>query len=328
MARTAGQPDAAGLVATGRRVIGIEAAALADLAERLPEGFAAAAGLMLAARGRVILSGMGKSGHVARKIAATLASTGTPALYVHPAEASHGDLGMITTEDVVLLLSNSGETPELADLIAYTRRFGIPLIGVAGKADSTLLRAADIALVLPPAPEACSVGLAPTTSTTMTLALGDALAVALMESRAFTPEDFAGLHPGGRLGARLAKVADLMHTGAEMPLVATGLPMGEALLEMTRKGFGVVGVVDASGALVGIVTDGDLRRHMAGLLERRVDEVMTRAPRTIATTALASEALKVMNAGKITTLFCIAPEAPGRPAGILHVHDCLRAGVV
>ena len=320
--------DAAQLVATGRRVVGIEAAALADLAERLPDGFAEAATLMLQARGRVILSGMGKSGHVARKIAATLASTGTPALYVHPAEASHGDLGMITAEDVVLLLSNSGETPELADLIAYTRRFGIPLIGVAGKADSTLLRAADIALLLPPAPEACSVGLAPTTSTTMTLALGDALAVALMESRAFTPEDFAGLHPGGRLGARLAKVADLMHAGAEMPLIGAGAPMGEALLEMTAKGFGVVGATDARGDLVGIVTDGDLRRHMQGLLDRRVDEVMTRGPRTIATTALASEALGAMNARKITTLFATAPEAPRRPAGILHVHDCLRAGVV
>ena len=321
-------PDAARLNATGQRVIGIEAAALAELAGRLPDGFADAAAMMLAARGRVILSGMGKSGHIARKIAATLASTGTPALYVHPAEASHGDLGMITAEDVVLLLSNSGETPELADLIAYTRRFGIPLIGVAGKADSTLLRAADIALLLPPAPEACSVGLAPTTSTTMTLALGDALAVALMESRAFTPEDFAGLHPGGRLGARLAKVADLMHTGSEVPLVPAQVPMAEALLEMTAKGFGVVGVLDPAGALAGIVTDGDLRRHMAGLLERTVDEVMTRAPRTVATTALASEALGLMNASKITTLFCIAPEAPGRPAGILHVHDCLRAGVV
>jgi arabinose-5-phosphate isomerase len=324
----AAAPDTGQLVATGRRVIGVEAAALADLAARLPDGFAEAAALMLQARGRVILSGMGKSGHVARKIAATLASTGTPALYVHPAEASHGDLGMITGDDVVLLLSNSGETPELADLIAYTRRFAIPLIGVAATPGSTLLRAADIALLLPPAPEACSVGLAPTTSTTMTLALGDALAVALMESRAFTPEDFAGLHPGGRLGARLAKVADLMHTGAEVPLCPAGVPMADALLEMTAKGFGVVGVTDPAGALVGVVTDGDLRRHMAGLLDRRVDEVMTRAPRTIATTALASEALGVMNASKITTLFCVAPEAPARPAGILHVHDCLRAGVV
>lgn len=316
------------LIATGRRVIGIEAKALGELADTLGESFAEAVRLILEARGRVVVSGMGKSGHVARKIAATFASTGTPAMFVHPAEASHGDLGMITTEDAVLLLSNSGETPELAHLIAYTRRFGIPLIGVAGHADSTLLRAADIALVLPPAPEACAVGLAPTTSTTMTMALGDALAVALMEHRHFGPEDFAGLHPGGRLGARLARVADLMHTGGEMPLIAPDAPMGEALIEMSRKGFGVVGVTDHTGRLVGVVTDGDLRRNMAGLLERRVSEVMTTHPRTIATTALASEALAAMNARKITTLFAEAPEAPGRPAGILHVHDCLRAGVV
>jgi arabinose-5-phosphate isomerase len=282
---------------------------------------------MLAARGRVVVSGMGKSGHVARKIAATLASTGTPAHFVHPAEASHGDLGMITVEDVALLLSNSGETPELADLIAYTRRFAIPLIGVAGRADSTLLRQSDIAIVLPQAAEACPVGLAPTTSTTMTLALGDALAVALMEHRAFTPEDFRGLHPGGRLGARLATVGDLMHRGEEVPLIGPDAPMGDALIEMTRRGFGVVGVVDAGGGLVGVITDGDLRRNMEGLLQRRVEDVMTRAPRTIATTALASEALGVMNASKITTLFAIDPAAPGRPAGILHVHDCLRAGV-
>jgi arabinose-5-phosphate isomerase len=321
-------PDPDRLIATGRRVIAVEAAGLAALAETLGPGFAEAVARILAARGRVIVSGMGKSGHVARKIAATLASTGTPALFVHPAEASHGDLGMITGEDVVLLLSNSGETPELAAIIDYTRRFAIPLIGVAGRAESTLLRQADIALVLPPAPEACSVGLAPTTSTTMTLALGDALAVALMEHRAFTPEDFAGLHPGGRLGARLARVADLMHAGEEMPLTVPDAPMAEALIEMSRKGFGVVGVVEEDGRLVGIVTDGDLRRHMEGLLERRVADVMTRAPRTILTTALASEALGLMNARKITTLFATTPEAPERPAGILHVHDCLRAGVV
>jgi arabinose-5-phosphate isomerase len=319
--------DPGQLIATGRRVIAIEAAALAALGDGLGPGFAAAVERMLAARGRVIVSGMGKSGHVARKIAATLASTGTPALFVHPAEASHGDLGMITGDDVVLLLSNSGETPELADLIAYTRRFGIPLIAVAGRADSTLMRQADIAIVLPAAPEACSVGLAPTTSTTMTIALGDALAVALMEHRAFTPDDFRGLHPGGRLGARLATVANLMHSGDEVPLIGPAAPMAEALIVMTQKGFGVVGVVDAAGALVGIITDGDLRRKMQGLLGHTVGEVMTRDPRTIATTALASEALKVMNAAKITTLFATEPAAPGRPAGILHVHDCLRAGV-
>jgi arabinose-5-phosphate isomerase len=320
-------PDALQLIATGRRVVEIEADGLSRLAGALGPSFAEAVARMLAARGRVIVSGMGKSGHVARKVTATLASTGTPALFVHPAEASHGDLGMITADDVVLLLSNSGETPELADLIAYTRRFAIPLIGVAGRADSTLLRQSDIAIVLPPAPEACSVGLAPTTSTTMTLALGDALAVALMEHRAFTPEDFRGLHPGGRLGARLATVGALMHAGAAMPLTTPDAPMPDALIEMSRKGFGVVGVVDPAGDLVGIVTDGDLRRHMDGLLDRSVEAVMTPAPRTIATTALASEALGVMNAKKITTLFATDPAAPARPAGILHIHDCLRAGV-
>jgi arabinose-5-phosphate isomerase len=319
--------EASRLVAVGRRVVAVEADALARLAATLDGGFAAAAQTLLRARGRVIVSGMGKSGHVGRKIAATLASTGTPALFVHPAEASHGDLGMITREDVVLLLSNSGETPELADLIAYAKRFAIPLIGVAGRADSTLIRAADVGIVLPDAPEACSVGLAPTTSTTMTLALGDALAVALMEARAFTPAEFRDLHPGGRLGARLATVGQLMHRGDEMPLIDAEAGMDAALLEMSAKGFGVVGVTDAAGELAGVVTDGDLRRHMAGLLDRRVAEVMTRRPRTISTAALASEALGIMNAAKITTLFATDPAAPRRPAGVLHVHDCLRAGV-
>jgi arabinose-5-phosphate isomerase len=319
--------EAADFVAVGKRVIEVEAEGLRRLGETLDGGFAAAVACVLRARGRVIVSGMGKSGHVARKVAATLASTGTPALFVHPAEASHGDLGMITREDVVILLSNSGETPELADMIAYTRRFGIPLIGVAGRAESALLRAADIAILLPDAAEAGVAGLAPTTSTTMTLALGDALAVALMEHRQFTPEDFREFHPGGRLGARLATVGHLMHAGDEAPLIGADAAMPEALLVMTQKGFGVVGVVE-DGALVGVVTDGDLRRHMDGLLERRVADVMTKAPRTISTRALASEALGIMNAAKITTLFATEPEAPRRPVGILHVHDCLRAGVV
>lgn len=319
--------DAAALIATGRRVIAVEAAALARLGAALGPSFAEAAALLRRARGRVIVSGMGKSGHVARKIASTLASTGTPALFVHPAEASHGDLGMIAGGDVVVCLSNSGETPELADLIAYAKRFAIPLVGIAGRAGSTLIRQADVGLVLPDAPEACTVGLAPTTSTTMALALGDALAVALMESRAFTPADFRGFHPGGRLGARLATVAQLMHEGAAMPLIAPEAPMTEALLTISAKGFGVVGVVDAAGALTGIITDGDLRRSMAGLLERRVEAVMTRHPRTVSTQALASEALGLMNAHQITTLFAVTPEAPDRPAGILHVHDCLRAGI-
>lgn len=319
--------DSDALIATGRRVIGVEAEALTQLAATLGAEFSNALNTLLRARGRVIVSGMGKSGHIARKIAATLASTGTPAMFVHPAEASHGDLGMITPEDVVILLSNSGETPELADLIAYSKRFAIPLIAVAGRADSTLMRQADVRLLLPPAPEACAVGLAPTTSTTMTLALGDAMAVALMEHRAFTPEDFRGFHPGGKLGARLATVGQLMHSGADVPVVTPESPMTEALLTISAKGFGVAGVVDAAGDLVGIITDGDLRRNMDGLLSRRAGEVMTRAPRVISSAALASEALGIMNTAKITTLFVTAPDMPRRPVGILHVHDCLRAGV-
>lgn len=308
---------------TARRVIEIEIAGLQALAESLDGAFGAAVQMILSARGRVIVSGMGKSGHIARKIAATLASTGTPAQFVHPAEASHGDLGMVTREDVALVLSNSGETPELADLIAHTRRFSIPLIGVAARPDSTLLRQADVALVLPQAAEACGTGVVPTTSTTMTLALGDALAVALMEHRQFTPEHFRTFHPGGKLGARLSKVADLMHR--DMPLVTGTTPMPEALLIISQKGFGVVGVTDAEGRLIGIVTDGDLRRHMDGLLSRSVAEVMTRTPRTIAPTALAEAAVAVMNECKITCLFAVED---GRPVGILHIHDCLRAGVV
>lgn len=308
---------------TARRVIEIEIAGLTALAESLNGAFGAAVQMILSARGRVIVSGMGKSGHIARKIAATLASTGTPAQFVHPAEASHGDLGMVTRDDVALVLSNSGETPELADLIAHTRRFSIPLIGVAARPDSTLLRQADVALVLPQATEACGTGVVPTTSTTMTLALGDALAVALMEHRQFTPEHFRTFHPGGKLGAKLSKVADLMHE--DMPLVPATTAMPEALLIISQKGFGVVGVTDAEGRLIGIVTDGDLRRHMDGLLSRSVAEVMTRTPRTIAPTALAEAAVAVMNECKITCLFAVED---GRPVGILHIHDCLRAGVV
>ncbi|WP_434220946.1 KpsF/GutQ family sugar-phosphate isomerase [Paralimibaculum aggregatum] len=308
----------------------LEADALAAYAEGLDASFAEAVALMFAARGRVIVSGMGKSGHVARKIAATLASTGTPAQFVHPAEASHGDLGMITRDDVALVLSNSGETRELADIIAHTRRFSIPLIGIAGRPGSTLLSAADVALVLPKAPEACPNGLAPTTSTTMSIAIGDALAVALMERRVFTREHYALLHPGGSLGARLLKVADLMHRGAELPLVAEETSMREALVEMTAKSFGITGVTDAQGRLTGVITDGDLRRNMEGLLERRAGEVATRNPRVIGADALASEALALMNGARPTLcLFVLSPGAavPARPVGLVHVHDCLRAGV-
>lgn len=314
-------------LSTGRRVITREAEALGLLADTLDGSFVAAVELILAASGRVIVSGMGKSGHIARKIAATLASTGTPAHFVHPAEASHGDLGMLAKGDVALVLSNSGETPELADIIAYTRRFSIPMIGVAGRDGSTLLRESDVALLLPQAPEACATGIVPTTSTTMTLALGDALAIALMEHRRFTPEHFRQFHPGGKLGAQLSKVGDLMHGAEELPLVGIDTPMGNALLEISQKGFGVVGVTDAQGGLAGIVTDGDLRRHMAGLLDHSAGEVMTRAPLTIDPGALAEEALALMNSRKITCLFVVDPKGSGHPVGILHIHDCLRAGV-
>ena len=317
--------QASDFIAIGRRVIADEAEALARLDAALGDSFAAAVTTLLAAKGRVIVSGMGKSGHIARKIAATFASTGTPSHFVHPAEASHGDLGMMTRGDVVLVLSNSGETPELADLVAYTRRFDIPLIGVAGRAGSTLLRQADIAIVLPDVPEACRQGIVPTSSTTMTLALGDALAIALMEHRAFTPENFREFHPGGKLGARLSKVADLMHRGAAMPIVAPDAPMADALLTMTQKGFGVVGISADGERLAGIITDGDLRRHMDGLLQRTAAEVMTPDPLTVPTEALAERAVAIMNARKITTLFAV--DDAGRLAGLLHIHDCLRAGI-
>jgi arabinose-5-phosphate isomerase len=312
-------------LATARRVITQEAAALTLLSGSLGETFAQAVELILAAKGRVIVSGMGKSGHIARKIASTLASTGTPAQFVHPAEASHGDLGMVTEGDVALVLSNSGETPELADIIAHTRRFNIPLIGVASRPGSSLIRQCDVAILLPDAPEACGTGIVPTTSTTMTLALGDALAIALMEHRAFTPEHFRLFHPGGKLGAKLMKVRDLMHTN--LPLTRDTSPMSEALLSISRSGFGVTGVTDASGALTGIVTDGDLRRHMDGLLGLTAGAVMTRNPKTVAPDALAEKALAIMNDRKITCLFVVDPGVSSTAIGILHIHDLLRAGV-
>ncbi len=311
-------------LATGQRVIRREAGALETLAGALDDSFARAVGLLMAAKGRVIVSGMGKSGHIARKIAATFASTGTPAHFVHPAEASHGDLGMVAQGDVLIVLSNSGETPELADLLAHAKRFGIPLIGITSRDGSTVMRQATVGLLLPQVPEACEKGIVPTTSTTMTLALGDALAIALMEHRAFTPEHFRMFHPGGKLGARLLKVSDLMHK--DPPLVPADLPMGETLLEITRRGYGVVGVTDAQGDLAGIITDGDLRRHLEGLMQHRAGEVMTPNPRTIVPEALAGEALAVMNDRKITCLLVTAPDSR-RALGILHVHDCLRAGV-
>lgn len=315
-------------LADARKVIGIEASALGLLAASLDTAFDRAVSILLEAEGRVIVSGMGKSGHIGRKVAATFASTGTPALFVHPAEASHGDLGMMARGDVALLLSNSGETPELSDVIAYTRRFAIPLIGVASNPNSTLLMQSDVAIALPEAEEACGTGVVPTTTTTMTLALGDALALALMKYRDFSPENFREFHPGGKLGARLSSVAALMHTGPALPLVNTHTPMSETLIEMTKKGFGVVGVVDDTGTLAGIITDGDLRRHMDGLLEVTAESVMTPSPRSIAPEALAEEAVAMMSLQdpQITCLFVIQ-EGDGKPVGILHIHDCLRAGI-
>jgi arabinose-5-phosphate isomerase len=278
----------------------------------------------LEAPGRVIVTGMGKSGHIARKIASTLASTGTPALYVHPAEASHGDLGMITNNDVILALSWSGETSELKNLTDYSRRHRIGLIAMTANVDSTLASTADVVLTLPQADEACPHNLAPTTSALMQLALGDALAIALLESREFTPAQFGLLHPGGKLGALLKTVQEFMHTGASVPLKPLGTRMSDAILEMTAKGFGCVGITDPRGALVGIITDGDLRRHMRNnLLDQSVDEVMTRAPKTVRPDQLVSETLELLNATKVTALFVVDA---GAPVGLIHVHDLLRAG--
>lgn len=309
----------------GRVVLRTEATALLELARRLDVPFVRAIELIAGIEGRVVCTGMGKSGHIARKIAATLSSTGTPAMFVHPGEASHGDLGMITSADAVLALSNSGETAELRDLILYTRRFAIPLIAMVGRAESTLAREAEVALILPEVTEACPMGLAPTTSTTAMLALGDALAVALLQSAGFTPQHFAVFHPGGKLGSQLMRVDQLMRGPDELPLVPPDCPMSEALVVMTEKCLGCVGVAGPDGRLLGIVTDGDIRRRMgADLLARRAGEVMTRNPRTIAPDLLAVEALRTMNRHSITVLFVVED---GVPVGAVHLHDCLRAGI-
>ena len=312
-------------VSSAKRVLRIEAAALDALAESLGDPFSKALDIMSAITGRVVVTGMGKSGHVAHKIAATLSSTGTPALFVHPAEASHGDLGMIAKGDAVFALSNSGETPELADMVAYAKRFEIPLVAVTGGEESALAKAADVSLVLPKSEEACPMGLAPTTSTTVMLALGDAIAVALLERKGFSQDEFHVLHPGGKLGVRLLKVADIMHTGDELPLIDAGIAMSEALIEMTAKSFGCVGVVNGKGNLQGVITDGDLRRHMSPeLVGRKAGEVMTKGAKTIGPNMLASEAVGFMNANSITNVFVVEGK---RAVGILHIHDCLRAGV-
>ena len=317
--------DDATILAAARKVLETEADALRRMAGDLPAAFAAAIRAIRAAPGRVVVAGVGKSGHVGRKISATFASTGTPSLFVHPTEASHGDLGMIGSDDICLMLSNSGETSELGDMIAYCRRFAIPIVAITGRARSTLARAATHALVLPEAAEACPMGLAPTTSTTLALALGDALAVALMEERGFTAETFSVFHPGGKLGAQLARVGGLMHGGDALPLVAAETPMGETLIVMTSKGFGIAAVTDAEGRLAGVVTDGDLRRNMADLMSRKAGDVANADPVTVAPDTLAAEAMALLQQRRISVL--IVADAARRPVGVLHVHDLLRAGV-
>lgn len=317
--------DTEAFLRTARQVITDEARALDVLGENLNEDFAEAVQMILQAPGRIIISGIGKSGHIGHKIAATLASTGTPAYFVHPAEASHGDLGMVSKGDVVLAISNSGEAPELVNLLAFTRRFGIPLIGLSSKPESTLMTQADVHLLIPSLGEACGFGMVPSISTTLTLAMGDALAIALMKYRDFKPEDFRAFHPGGKLGAQLSTVRDLMH--ADLPVVSEGTPMSEALLVMSQKSFGVVGVTDETGRLIGIVTDGDLRRNMDGLLDKTTKEVMTTNPLTISPNAMAEEAVAIMNDRKITSLFVVDPETQGPAEGLLHIHDCLRVGL-
>jgi len=328
--------DPAALQASGRRVLGIERDALADLLPRVDEGFARACTLMLRCAGRVVVTGMGKSGHVARKIAATLASTGRPAFFVHPGEASHGDLGMITRQDVVIAISNSGETAEILTILPLIKRMGAPLIAMTGKPGSTLAASAEVHLDVSVAQEACPLNLAPTASTTATLAMGDALAVAMLEARGFTEEDFARSHPGGALGRRLLlKVADLMHSGERLPAVGPQLSLSQALLEMTRKGLGMTAVVDERGEALGVFTDGDLRRTIqnaaksgdATFLHAKVADFMTRNPKRITREKLAVEALRRMEEHKITTLFVFESETSAAPVGIVHMHDLIKAGL-
>jgi arabinose-5-phosphate isomerase len=321
--------QASAAVQSALRTLDAEASGIAALSAALKSdlgaAFTHAADLIRNAKGRLIITGLGKSGHIGRKIAATFASTGTPAFFVHAAEASHGDLGMITADDVMMALSWSGEQPEMKNLITYAKRFRIPLVAMTADGTSTLAQAADVSLALPKAREACPHNLAPTTSSLMLLALGDALAIALLEGRGFSSVDFSVLHPGGKLGAMLKFTRDLMHLGDAVPLKPLGTKMSDALVEMTSKGFGCVGIVDRGGQLVGIVTDGDLRRHMRpDLMTASVDDIMTRNPKTIGGDLLASEALEILNSSKITAL--IVTDAQ-KPVGIVHLHDLLRAGV-
>lgn len=309
-----------------KTVLATERAGLDALEASLNGEFVTAVQWILGVKGRVIVSGMGKSGHIGTKIAATLASTGTPAHFVHPAEASHGDLGMITPDDLCILISNSGESRELADIVAYTRRFAIRMIAITKAQESSLGKQADLILQLPDVPEACTIGMAPTTSTTSTLALGDALAIAAMNERDFDASSFGNYHPGGKLGSHLMDVAALMHAGPELPRVAPDASMGDVLVEMTAKGLGIALVVDNTDHLKGIITDGDLRRNLVGLMDHIALDIATKSPSTIQPSALASAAIGVMNEREITVL-AVVDEA-GILQGVLHMHDCLRAGIV
>lgn len=313
-------------IASAKRTIDREVEALRMMESQFDENLTKALDMIQETKGRIIVTGMGKSGHIARKIAATLASTGTPSFFVHPAEASHGDLGMVTNDDKIIAISNGGESRELSDILLYAKRYGIPLIAITKNPESTLGKAGDIVLKLPDDGEACPLGLAPTSSTTATLVLGDVLAIALMERKGFTKTDYKQRHPGGKLGAILQKVSDLMHKGDDMPIVGTDTPMQEALLVMTSKMLGCVGIIDNSGKLVGIITDGDLRRWLTSdVLNKKVSEVMTKNPKVVSPDILAAEALNIMNnTGRgITQLFAVQD---GKPVGIIHIHDCLRIG--
>ena len=318
------------IIDCAKRVFSTEIDGLQLLQNSLGDSFVQAVQMMFQTQGRVIISGMGKSGHIGQKMAATLASTGTPAFFVHPSEASHGDLGMLTKNDTLLTISNSGESREMGDIISFSRRFGIPMIAITGNPDSSMAQAADIVLLIPSkkqAPEACPLGMAPTTSTTTTLVLGDALAVALLEMRGFTKEQFHDRHPGGKLGNVLLKVSDVMAKGDEMPIVSPKMQMSDALVVMTAKSLGCLGIVDEQGVLIGVITDGDLRRHMtADIIVRQAGDIMTKNPKTIPPNLLGSEAVGLMNNAKITNIFVV--DADGKPLGLLHLHQLLQAGVV
>ena len=312
------------VVKTARKVLKIESKALIKLADNLPKDFAKLISAIINCNGRVVVAGVGKSGHIARKIAATLASTGTPSYFVHATEASHGDMGMILENDICILISNSGETSEMRNIVAHTRRFSIPMAAISSNSDSTLMHAADFKLVLPDAAEACAIGMAPTTSTTMTLALGDALAVTLMHERNFNSESFQIFHPGGKLGAQMTKIRELMHVGNKIPLVTPEMSMQSALIEMTSKGFGIAVLINF-GKIAGIISDGDLRRHMHHLMEKSAGEIASPDPITVGKDAFAADALRIMNSKKISVL--IVADEDNRAIGILHIHDLLRVGV-